>query len=64
MEQFEVFGQFGNANYYRDQDWKDVGRDQFYLDNFGTKIWDATTQTCTLHANLHYTVTYAETGFT
>lgn len=64
MNLFEEFGQFGNANFYYAKDWKTTKFSDEFRQNFGTKEWDAATNTCKIYSNIHYQVVYASTGFT
>lgn len=60
LENFDSFGQFGNANMYYKEDWKPVTIDPTY-DSIGTA--SSSEKTCTVYADVHYIIITSSMGF-
>ncbi|CDW73609.1 UNKNOWN [Stylonychia lemnae] len=63
LEFIQKFGEFGNANLYFTQDWKDIKVDVSYQ-KLGDQIafYDIN-KTCHFYPNAHYKIFYAKMGF-
>jgi len=62
LDEFKLYGKFGNANILHPKDWEKVKEDPSYA-KLGTSVWSEETGSCRVYSSVLVKVIYDNLGF-